>query len=174
VRTEVEIEAPPERVWRHVVSFTELPPPEEWIFKAGVAHPLRAEIHGTGAGAVRHCVFSTGPFVEPILVWEEPRLLRFAVTTNPPPLEEISFREVNPPHLHGFLRSEMGQFQLTDLPGGRTRLEGTTWYRHGLWPESYWTLWTDSIIHTIHRRVLAHIQRQSEKPDRLAGNLRAP
>ena len=23
-------------------------------------------------GAVRHCIFSTGPFVEPITVWDEP------------------------------------------------------------------------------------------------------
>ncbi len=50
VRTELEIAAPPERVWRHVVSFSELPEPEEWYFRAGLAFPRRARIEGSGPG----------------------------------------------------------------------------------------------------------------------------
>ena len=171
VKTTVDIAAPPSVVWNHVVTFSELPPPTEWIFHAGVAHPLKAEIRGTGVGAVRHCVFSTGPFVEPIEVWDEPRLLRFSVAKNPPPMRELSYHEVKPAHLDGFLLSERGQFELTPLPGGATRLEGTTWYRHGLWPERYWQLWSDYIIHTIHLRVLSHIKSEAEanlSPDPLA------
>ena len=163
VVTAVEVDAPVETVWRHVVSFTELPPPREAIFKLGIAYPLRAEINGRGPGAVRHCVFSTGPFVEPIEVWDEPRLLRFSVTENPAPMEEWTpYRAIHPPHLRGFLMSRQGQFRLTPLPGGRTRLEGTTWYQHGLWPALYWRLWSDRIIHTIHRRVLRHVKQLSE------------
>ncbi len=71
VTSGVEIEAAPERVWRYVVAFSELPPPTDWIFRAGVAYPMRAEIQGHGVGAERRCVFSTGPFVEPIEVWDE-------------------------------------------------------------------------------------------------------
>src|SRR2546430_5741809 len=37
-------------------------------------------------------VFSTGPFVEPIEVWDEPRLLKFGVTANPAPLDELTPR----------------------------------------------------------------------------------
>lgn len=162
VQTEIDVAAPPAVVWKHVVSFSELPPPTEWIFHAGVAHPLRAEIQGTGPGAIRHCVFSTGPFVEPIEIWDEPRLLRFSVTTNPPPMQELSFRQVDPPHLNGFLQSERGQFLLSEIAPGQTRLQGTTWYRHGLWPEAYWKLWSDYIIHTIHLRVLRHIKSEAE------------
>src|SRR6185295_19422419 len=88
VKSSVVINAPPERVWRHVVSFAELPAPREWMFRIGVAYPIRAEINGEGVGAVRHCNFSTGPFVEPIEVWDEPRLLKFSVTQNPAPMEE--------------------------------------------------------------------------------------
>ncbi len=73
VHSAVEIAASPERVWKHVVSFSDLPEPEEWYFRAGVAYPQRARIEGSGAGAVRYCEFSTGPFVEPIQVWDEPR-----------------------------------------------------------------------------------------------------
>jgi hypothetical protein len=158
VTTSIEIDAPPERVWRHVVTFSELPPPEELYFKTGIAYPLRAEIRGSGVGAVRYCVFSTGPFVEPIEVWDEPKLLKFSVAAQPPAMDEASlWGDVRPPHLDDYLVSEGGQFLLTPLEGGRTRLEGTTWYRNKMWPADYWQLWSDMIIHRIHGRVLEHV-----------------
>src|SRR5207237_6823083 len=76
VVTSVEIAAPPEKVWPHVQGFADLPPPAEWFFRTGIAYPVRARISGTGVGAVRRCEFSTGPFVEPITVWDPPRRLR--------------------------------------------------------------------------------------------------
>jgi uncharacterized membrane protein YhaH (DUF805 family) len=164
VRTAIEVHAPPEKVWNEVVAFAEIPPPQELLFRAGIAYPIRAEISGHGVGAVRHCVFSTGPFVEPIEVWDQPRLLQFGVTANPAPLAELSpYGNIQPPHLHGYFVSEKGQFSLAALPGGKTRLEGTTWYRHTMWPAAYWRLWSDYIIHRIHLRVLEHIRVQSEK-----------
>jgi hypothetical protein len=146
-----------------VVTFSELPEPHEWYFRGGLAYPIRARIEGAGPGAVRRCEFSTGPFVEPIEVWNEPRQLSFRVTENPAPMHEWSpYARVLPKHLHGYLVSEHGQFLLTPLPGNRTLLEGTTWYRHGLWPAPYWRLWSDAIIHRIHLRVLRHIKTLSE------------
>jgi uncharacterized membrane protein YhaH (DUF805 family) len=164
VRTAIEINAPPQKVWNQVVAFAEIPPPKELLFRAGIAYPIRAEISGRGVGAVRHCVFSTGPFVEPIEVWDEPRLLQFGVTANPAPLNELSpYGNIRPPHLHGYFVSEKGQFLLTALPGGRTRLEGTTWYHDTIWPAAYWRLWSDYIIHRIHLRVLEHIRVDAER-----------
>ncbi len=163
VRSSIEIAAPPERVWKNVVTFSELPPPDEWYFKTGIAYPMRARIEGIGIGAVRYCEFSTGPFVEPIQVWDEPHLLRFTVTQSPAPMNEWSpYSNVMPRHLHGYLISKQGQFLLTPLPNGHTLLEGTTWYQHGLWPEAYWTVWSQAIIHRIHMRVLNHIKNLSE------------
>src|SRR5688572_11228493 len=170
VTTTLDIDAPASLVWKHVVTFSELPEPAEWIFHAGVAYPIRAEIRGSGVGAVRHCVFSTGPFVEPIEIWDEPRLLRFSVEKNPPPMHELSFREVKPAHLEGFFESERGQFELTALTPTKTRLAGTTWYRHGLWPEFYWKFWSDYIVHTIHLRVLQHIKVEAEQEAGSAGD----
>ena len=163
VTSVLDVAAPPERVWRNVVSFSELPPPDEWIFKLGIAYPIRASIAGTGVGAIRRCEFSTGPFVEPIEVWDEPRLLKFSVTSNPAPMQEWTpYPRVEPAHLHGFLVSDGGQFHLIPLPDGGTRLEGTTWYRHHLWPARYWQVWSDFLIHKIHLRVLRHVAQLSE------------
>jgi hypothetical protein len=169
VTTSVDVDAPPSRVWANVIGFGEIPAPGDWIFRSGIAYPVRAEISGRGAGAVRRCVFSTGAFVEPISVWDEPRLLKFIVTSNPPPMTEWSpWGDIHPPHLNGFLVSSGGQFKLVPLPDGRTRLEGTTWYRHHMWPAPYWRLWSDFIIHRIHLRVLNHVKMLSERAKRAA------
>jgi hypothetical protein len=165
VQSAVEIDARPEEVWPHVVGFSELPDPPNWFFRLGIAYPMRATIVGSGVGAVRHCEFSTGAFVEPITVWDEPRRLAFDVASQPPPMHELSpYRHVHPPHLDGYLRCKRGEFRLVELPGGRTRLEGSTWYEYEIYPQDYWTLWSDLLIHRIHRRVLDHIKRLSEQP----------
>jgi Polyketide cyclase / dehydrase and lipid transport len=163
VNSEITVAASPEQVWKHVVTFSELPEPTEMIFRTGLAYPKRARIVGSGPGAIRYCEFSTGPFVEPIVTWDEPRLLAFRVTENPAPLNEWSpFAEILAKHLHGYFISKHGQFELTRLPDGSTRLEGTTWYQHGLWPAEYWRWWSDAIIHRIHLRVLNHVRALAE------------
>lgn len=163
VTSTVEVDAPPEVVWRHVVSFSELPQPDEWYFRTGVAYPMRAEIHGSGPGAVRHCVFSTGPFVEPITVWDAPERLEFTVQDQPPPMKEWSPYDIHPPHLDHYLVCQKGRFLLTPLPDGRTRLDGTTWYTNKMWPAAYWQLWSDGVIHRIHLRVLRHVKNLAEE-----------
>ena len=163
VRTAVEIDAPPETVWPHVVGFSELPAPPAWYFRLGIAYPKRATIAGAGVGAVRRCEFSTGAFVEPITAWDPPRRLAFDVASQPPPMHELSpYRHVHPPHLDGYLRCRRGEFRLLPLADGRTRLEGSTWYEYEIYPQAYWTLWSDLLIHRIHGRVLDHIKRSSE------------
>ena len=72
------------------------------------------------------------------------------------------FGEIQPKHLHGYMVSKRGQFRLTQMPDGGTLLEGTSWYRHGLWPAGYWRLWSDAIGHQIHLRVLRNIKTLSE------------
>ena len=67
-------------------------------------------------------------------------------------------------HLSRLLYWSAGVVRTTELPGGRTRVEGTTWYSHSMWPESYWHWWSDYIIHRIHLRVLEHIRARAEAP----------
>jgi uncharacterized membrane protein YhaH (DUF805 family) len=159
----IEVTAPPAVVWQNVVSFSELTEPPWWFFRLGIAYPLRATIVGAGVGAIRRCEFSTGAFVEPITTWDEPRRLAFGVTSQPPPLTEWSpYRSLHPPHLDGYFRARGGEFRLIALPGGRTRLEGSTWYELDMAPVVYWTVWADVLVHAIHDRVLTHVKRLAE------------
>ena len=162
VQTTIIVNAAPETVWRHVIEFPPLPEPEEWLFRLGFAYPMHATIVGRGVGAERLCVFSTGPFVEPITEWDEPRKLAFTVTSQPEPMRELSPYHIHPPHLDNFLVSKRGQFLLEGLPDGKTRLEGTTWYTNRMWPEIYWGGLADRIIGSIHRRVLEHVRKLAE------------
>jgi hypothetical protein len=163
VRSSIEIAASPEQVWPHVVAFAKMPEPSEWYFHTGLAYPTAARIEGSGLGARRYCDLSTGPVVESVEVWDEPRLLRFRVIDTPPPMREWSpYGEVQARHLHGYMISREGQFRLIALGPHRTRVEGTSWYQHGLWPAQYWRLWSDAIVHRIHIRVLEHIRTLAE------------
>jgi uncharacterized membrane protein YhaH (DUF805 family) len=163
VLTSTDVQAPPSSVWRHVVSFSDIDEPPEWLFRLGFAYPLRARIDGTGVGAMRHCEFTTGSFVEPITRWEEPTLLAFDVTSQPAPLREWSpYAQVYAPHIKGFFRTTHGEFRLVPLPNGGTRLEGRTWYSLRMAPAAYWTPLADAILHRIHRRVLRHVAALAE------------
>lgn len=163
VTTAVVVDAPPDVVWRHVIGFPELSERPEWYFRAGIACPTGATIAGSGAGAVRHCQFTTGEFVEPVTAWDAPRRLAFDVASQPHPMAEVNpFGAPHPPHLDTALVSERGEFRLEPLPAGRTRLVGTTWYRLRMSPQVYWSAWTDAIIHRIHARVLRHVARLAE------------
>jgi len=158
VRSAIEIDAPPEIVWAHVLSFPALPEPPALVRRMGVAYPRRARIEGTGTDAVRYCEFSTGAFVEPIRIWEPARRLSFDVVQSPPPLREWSpYAGLIPPHLDGYFQARRGEFRLVRLPGNRTRLEGSTWYALRIAPVAYWGVFADLIVRRIHRRVLEHI-----------------
>jgi Polyketide cyclase / dehydrase and lipid transport len=163
VKTSIVVNAAPARVWKNVVAFSDISDTPDWVLRTGLAYPIRTRIEGSGVGSSRSCDLSTGTVEERVVVWDEPRLLRFAVTATPPAMREIGlYGAIEPKHLNGYYSSKEGQFELTSLPGDRTLVVGTTWYQHGLWPAAYWRFWSDAVIHHIHGRVLRHIRALSE------------
>ncbi len=159
----IKIDAPPQTVWKYLINFPPMGAPEDWVFKTGIAYPIRAKITGHGPGAVRHCIFTTGEFIEPIKVWDEPHLLRFGVLAQAPPMHELSpYPDLHPPHLDNYLVAKQGQFKLSETSPNHTELSGTTWYQNYMGPSPYWRLWSDWIIHRIHMRVLNHVKRLAE------------
>jgi hypothetical protein len=171
VKTQVLINAPIEKVWDNVVTFDTIPEPKELLFKTGIAYPQNATIRGVGVGAKRYCNFTTGSFVEPITTWDKPHLLQFSVTSQPPAMKEWNpFWDIHPPHLNGYFKSYKGQFRLKRTANNVTLLEGTTWYKVDIYPQFYWKIWANAIIHKIHLRVLEHIKTESEKQNAQSRN----
>jgi len=164
VRTSIEIAAPPEVVWKHIIAFPPLAEAKEWPFRLGIAYPIEARLKGEGLTADRECRFSTGSFKEPILAWEPGKHFAFAVADEPLLMKETSpYGNIPVRHLedHDF-QPERADFVLVALSNGGTRLEGTTTYQNKMWPGAYWRLWTDAIVHSIHRRVFVHVKELSE------------
>ena len=164
VSTKMVVNAPPERVWKYIVAFPDIAAQPDWVLSTGIAYPIRTRIEGSGVGAPRDCDLSTGTVKERVVVWDEPRLLRFVVTETPPAMKEHGlYGPITPKHLNGYYIGKAGQFTLTPLSGGRTLMVGTSWYQHGLWPAEYWRWWSDTVVHHVHARVLEHIRELSEQ-----------
>jgi uncharacterized membrane protein YhaH (DUF805 family) len=164
VRTSIEVNATPERVWPQLIQFRPIDPPTEWYFRLGIAFPTVSYTEGTGIGATRYCGFSTGSVVEHITAWQPGEVMAFDVSSQPAPMVELSpYKDLDPPHLHGYVRSKKGEFRLVALADGRTRIDGTSWYEIDMQPEAYWAMWTDASVHAIHRRVLEHIKKEVEE-----------
>jgi uncharacterized membrane protein YhaH (DUF805 family) len=164
VHTSMDVAAPPNVVWKWLIAFPEITAPKDWPFQLGIAYPIEARITGEGLKADRECRFSTGSFKEPILAWEPGKHFAFAVSQEPLLMKETSpYGAIKVRHLedHDF-QPERADFVLTPLSDGGTHLEGTTTYQNKMWPGFYWRLWTDAIIHSIHRRVFAQIKMLAE------------
>jgi hypothetical protein len=161
----IVIDAPPERIWPHLVTLDGLPQPRETLFRAGATYPIGTQTIGSGVGATRLCIFSAGPVKERIDIWKPGRELTFTVLEQPEMMRELTpYAHIDVPHvrLH-YVRSRGGQFRLTPLGSGRTLVEGTSWYESKLWPAPYWRLWTDHYVHQVHARVFARIKHLAER-----------
>lgn len=161
--TVMEINAPPDVVWRYVPGFPAiLNPPKGWVARS-LAYPIRSEIDGVGVGAARRCVLSTGTMPEVVTHWEPGKLLEFSVIDTPPTMiEQNPFGHVESSHLEGYFQAKRGRFKLTALPNGRTRVEGTSWFSQNLWPHWYWEPIAMHTVSNVHQRVLGHIKALAE------------
>jgi hypothetical protein len=163
VETSIRIHAPAEMVWRNLIAFSDIPESGDWLFRLGVSEPLRAELDGAGVGALRQCLFSTGMFVERVEAWEENRYFAFSVVSPALTMRELSPYNIHPRHLEGYFVPQDAEFHLISNDDGTTTLSGTSRYRNAMWPSRYWRLWSDVIIHRIHKRVFEHIRQLSER-----------
>jgi uncharacterized membrane protein YhaH (DUF805 family) len=166
VVTSIDIDAPPSDVWPLIPNVATLPAPEELLFKAAIAYPVRAWMEGAGGvGATRVCEFDTGDAREVVDVWEPNRALGFRIVSQPEPMRELTlYRTFRQPHNDGYIINTRGELRIEPLPGNRSRLTGTSWYQVRLTPEVYWRGWIDSFIHRIHGRVMGAIKTRAEAP----------
>jgi hypothetical protein len=165
VSSEVIINATPAQVWAQLKDIRDLPKPTEPLFVLGVAHPIETYVVGNGGvGAARVCRLSTGDMPELISVWKPEQELKFTVLDTPAAMREATFfgQDLDTPHLHSTYASVEGGFRLEALPGGRTRLIGTSRYLLTITPATYWNIWTRHIVGQVQLRVMNHVKAKAE------------
>ncbi len=163
--TELIIDATPEQIWPHL-SKLDLPAPDFWMFRAGVAHPLEIRTAEQRLGGGRECVLSTGTMHEIITEWEPGSRLAFKMLNTPPTMREWNpMGEVQVEHLLGYYECLEGSFYLIPLSGGRTKLVGKSVFQHRFSPRTYWSWWTDLIVSQVHSSVMEEVKRAAERGD---------
>ena len=154
VADEIVINACPEEVWKHVVSFEKIKAENNyWLFKIGMPSPIQTTVEGNYLGAGRKCIFSNGyVFDEKIVTYKPARNLTFDIVKQP--LD---------PEIMGHINILRGQFLLKDNGDGTTTLTGNSWYSLHVFPIWYYDIWAKSITRNVHLRVMDHIRELSEK-----------
>jgi hypothetical protein len=155
VTDQILIRATPDKVWPHVLAFSEIPDtPDYWIFRLGLPYPTTTTNGGNFVGADRQCMFSDG-----IVIKE--RVAEFV------PQEKLTFDIVEQPkhpEAYGHISLHRGQFVLRDNRDGTTTLFGSSWYTLHVRPRWYFDLWTRDMTRAVHLRVMNHVRRLSEQP----------
>ena len=156
VTDQILIRATPDKVWPHVLAFSEIPDlPDYWIFRLGLPYPTQTTNGGNFVGADRQCMFSDG-----IVIKE--RVAEFV------PQEKLTFDIVEQPthpEAYGHIWLHRGQFVLRDNRDGTTTLFGSSWYTLHVRPRWYFDLWTRDMTRAVHLRVMNHVRRLSERQD---------
>lgn len=106
--------------------------------------------------ALQPCVHQSLPLPRPALLHDE--FEGFPVRVDHHVEVVIALRGAAQTHVDGAFRARRGEFRLVALPGGRTRLAGSTWYELRMAPEPYRWLWSDALVHAILQRVLVHVK----------------
>lgn len=154
VTDRILIQAPPGKVWPHVLAFPAIPdPPDYWIFRLGLPYPTTTTNAGNFVGADRQCIFSNGVVIkERVAEFVPNEKLTFAVAEQP-----------TDPEAYGHITLHRGQFSLQDNHDGTTTLIGSSWYTLHVRPRWYFDLWTRDMSRAVHLRVMNHIKRLSEQ-----------
>jgi hypothetical protein len=153
VTDQILIQATPDKVWPHVLSFPEIPDrPDYWIFRLGLPYPTQTTNGGNFVGADRQCMFSDGIMIKEAVAEFVPReKLTFDVVEQP-----------RHPEAYGHITLHRGQFVLRDNGNGTTTLIGSSWYTLHVHPLWYFDLWTRDMTRAVHLRVMTHIRRLAE------------
>src|SRR5262249_54215278 len=135
----IQVNAPPDVVWKSIVRMDSIDEPLSLPFRLGIAYPIRGEVIGEGVGAVRRGQFSTGTALERVTEWVPGRKLTFIVTNDVPAMRELSpYDHVHAPHVVGYFRTVSTSFELLDHSGGGTEVIERTAHELKLDPIFYW------------------------------------
>ena len=166
VENVIDIQSPPEVVWRSIervpsISKDELP--KTWAGRIGFPDPIEATLSHEGVGGVRQASFQRGlSFTETIDVWEPERRLAFTIRANSDTIPPTTLDE----HVRvggEYFDVMRGEYRLEPLGDGVTRLHLSSQQRLSTDFNWYAHLWTDAVMSDLQWRVLQVIKGRCEK-----------
>ncbi len=161
----IDIQAPPEVIWRNIERVRAIRPDElpiSWSHRIGFPDPIEATLSHEGVGGVRNATFAGGLFfLETVDVWEPGRRLGFSIVAQTDSIPATTLDEhvrVGGPYFD-VLR---GEYRIEPMGNGTTRLHLSSRHRVSTDFNWYAHLWTDAVMSDLQKRILHVIQRRCE------------
>ena len=142
VTSETTVAAPPEQVWKALLTPGIIDAPVDSIFAIA---PMPLATGGEGAGK-RDLRFTVGTFAHVVTTLQDGRSLLFRV-------------EQQPANLDRYVAIHESEVTLVPLADGSTTVVTTTRYDVMVHPAAYWSAWTNAFIGASQARVLEHVRR---------------
>jgi hypothetical protein len=168
VTSVVDIAAPPDVVWRHVVRVPLIREDEQhdgFFRHIGIPRPLEATLDGEGVGALREARFAGGiQFHEHVTDWDPGRQLGFTIGVDAATVSN----DVLDYHVRvggAYFDVVYGRFDLEPRPGG-TRLHLLSRHRLSTRFNFYSGFWTDAVMQDIQDDICRVIRARSEEAAR--------
>ena len=165
VKTQIEIAAAPETVWRNIARVPAIGPREQsrsWFHVIGFPRPVEATLSHEGVGGVRHASFEGGVvFVETVTTWEPGRRLAFSIAADPASIPQTTLDEhvtVGGP----FFDVLQGEYEIEPVAPGRVVLHLASTHRLSTRFNLYSGLWTDFIMRDVQEYILKILKRRCE------------
>ncbi len=157
----VDLSVSAEAVWPHLLELSALTDAEgRWNIAQNmlqIPRPRSAHVEGTGPGAVRYARWGEQiSFEEHITDWRENERLGWTFAFPNDSVHQYTDRHISPDGNH--LKILRGQYQLTPLGSGQTRLTLTTDYEANTPVNAYSALWGELILGDIQSNILTIIE----------------
>ena len=165
VETSIEINAPPQIVWRNIervrpIQSDELQP--SWSRRIGFPAPVEATLSREGIGGVRHATFAGGVlFIETVDVWEPDHRLAFSIHAETAQIPAATLDD----HVRvggQYFDVLRGDYEIEPLPSGFSRLHLSSRHRVSTDFNWYARLWTDAIMSDTQKSILHVIKDRCE------------
>lgn len=161
----IVIEATPAQIWPFAVANAHIGNNEgQWNFTQSILRlprPRATTLKGHGAGAIRTAYWGDHiNFEERITQWQPGRRLGWAFAFTNSSLQDYTDRHIAPDG--PFLKIDTGDYMLTPIGAGRTRLTLRTNYVAKTHVNPYAQLWGEILLGDIQSNVLTIIKQRAE------------
>jgi hypothetical protein len=165
VENVIDIQAPPDVVWRNIERVAAIRPdelPSSWAHAIGFPDPIEATLSHEGVGGVRNASFMGNlVFIETVDVWEPGQRLGFTIaadTDKIPPTTLDEHVRIGGPYFE-VLR---GEYRLEPVSKDVTRLHLSSQHRLSTDFNWYAHLWTDAVMSDLQKRILHVVQHRCQ------------